>query len=67
MELSKQRERDADFARIFTGDRQIVLTHFYSVSDCERGERFAFGYVTHDDVFFTGVAVFRDGEFSMVE
>lgn len=52
--------RNADFERVFTGDRQIMVTHFYSVGKAEDDdrERFAVGYWTHDDVFITGVALY---------
>lgn len=57
--------RDRDFERIFTGGRQINVTHFYSIGDQGRedSEFFAYGYWTHDGVYLTGITRYDGEEF----
>jgi hypothetical protein len=53
-----------DYERIFVGDRQISMTHFFAVNwteDTERPILFAFGYWSHDAIFHQGL-VGWDGE-----
>lgn len=61
--------RDADFARIFVGSRQISVTHFYSIGipDDADYEDFAVGYWTHDGIFIHRIVRWDGENFSNVK
>lgn len=51
-----------DYARIFVGDKQMSLTHFYLVSDFSKQiKTFAYGFFTPDNVYRCGLTQY-DGE-----
>lgn len=65
---------DRDYERVFVGDRQINVTHFFPIRwtdddgvNAQGGTpvTFAFGYWTHDGIFLQGFVrwVARDGCF----
>ena len=57
MATATRTNMDRDFQRIFFGDRQVDVTHFFAINwteDTETPIRFAFGYWTHDGVFHQG-------------
>ncbi len=54
---------DRDYERIFVGDRQINVTHFFAINwteDCGAPIKFAFGYWSHDGIFSQGTVGYSD-------
>lgn len=63
---NKEDKRNGDFCRVFVGDRQISVTHFFSIGFDETtidAEWFAFGYWRYDGGFRTGVIAWQYGGF----
>ena len=52
---------DRDYERIFVGDRQISITHFFAVNWTE--VLFAFGYWSHDGIFHQGLVGYNGEKF----
>lgn len=57
--------RNRDFERIWVGDRQLTVTHFFSIgspADADY-EDFAYGYLNTCEVYCQGIARFDGEEF----
>lgn len=53
-----------DFERIFVGNYQRSVSHFYPIGKTDDGkQRFAFGYSTPDGVFQQGFTVWHGEHF----
>lgn len=56
--------RDRDFERIYFGDRCVNPTHFFSAFiRPDGGETFAFGYWSHDGMYFQGFVTWHNDHF----
>lgn len=66
MQATCNQGTDRDYERIFVGDKQINITHFYAINwtkDSVRPIKFSFGYWTHDGRYFTGTVKYSNGDF----
>lgn len=55
---------DRDWERVFVGDRQICVSHFYQVGRDSLGPIFAAGFTTPDGFYTTGLYAWRDERFA---
>jgi hypothetical protein len=65
--MTTSTQRTNDYERHFVGDRQISVSHFYSLGLRDGGELFAAGYHYPDGAFVSGIWRFDGGQFLQVD